>query len=178
MLCNFSQVLSTKGLPRLPNGRGLPKKHRSGLAFAARLLRCNAKIIHFRAKSKWPFAALTFDLPLHHDVKKVSRAARHAKEKEGDGMGSRKLFCIFAAFCAYMHLHPPHSQEARLASPPLFAARHPCILRPHCVTDTSGARKKDGNIAYFGLRLSIIQVNLPSALALHCNYILRAAAQQ
>ena len=64
MLCNFSQVLSTKGLLRLPNGRELPKKHRSSLAFAARLLRCNAKIIHFWAKSKWPFTALTFrDLP-------------------------------------------------------------------------------------------------------------------
>ena len=142
MLGNFSQVLSAKGLLRLPNDREPPEKHRSSLASAARLLRCNAKIIHFRAKSKWPFAALTFDLPLHHDVKKVSRAARHAKEKEGDGMGSRKLFCIFAAFCEYMHLHLPHRQEAQLSSPPLFAARHPCILRPHCVTDTSGARKK------------------------------------
>ena len=33
-------------------------------------------------------------------------------------------------------------------------------------------------IAYLLLRLGIIQVNLSSALALHANYILRAADQQ
>ena len=60
VLCSFFQVLPTSALRRLSSGGGLPKKHRSSLAFAAGLLRCNANIIHFSPKSKSSDFALTF----------------------------------------------------------------------------------------------------------------------